>query len=53
MECKWNRIWIFANDIPEIMEGFFNNPLEAIDLDKCSETHLESLYATLNCEEED
>lgn len=19
MECKWNRIWIFANDIPEIM----------------------------------
>jgi len=19
MECKWNRIWIFADDIPELM----------------------------------
>ena len=40
-------------NIPEIMEGFFNNSLEALNLDNCSEKHLESLYDTLNCEGDD
>lgn len=38
--------------IPEIMEGFFNNPEDAVDklLGKCSEDHLKSLWEALECE---
>lgn len=45
-ELEWDD-----DKIPEVMDGFFNNPEEAIDITKCTEEHLESLWETLECEE--
>jgi len=41
--------------IPEIMEGFFNNPMEAIEnlTGKCSKEHLQSLCELLECDEDE
>ena len=47
-ELNWSD-----EDVPEILEGFYNNPSEAIDLSKCSKEHLQSLWELLECEIDD
>ena len=46
-ELEWDD-----EEIPILMEGFYNNVTEALDLDKCTEEHLESIYNLLELEEE-
>lgn len=42
-DLEWND-----EVIVEIMEGFYNSPSEVLDIDKCSEEHLESLWELLD-----
>ena len=46
--------WSDSN-IPEVMEGFFNNPLEAVERVEgdMSEEHINSLFELLGCKEDE
>jgi len=49
-ELEWTD-----DKIPEIMEGFFNTPFDAIEIDieRCSDNQLQSLWDLLGCDEDD
>ena len=46
-ELNWD-----SDNINDIMEGFFNSPSDVIDLDKCTDSHLNALFDLLECEQE-
>ena len=47
-ELSWDD-----EQLPGVMEGFFNSPADICDVNKCSEDHLEFLWDHLQCELED
>lgn len=54
MDAISNLDWSDSN-ISEIMEGFFNSPLDAIEQSQgeMSEDHIQSLFDLLNLSEDD
>jgi len=54
MDALGNLSWSDSN-IPEIMEGFFNSPLEAVEKaeGEMSEDHINDLFELLDCKEEE
>ena len=45
-ELTWDN-----EHVSKIMEGFFNSPGEVINIEKCSEEHLQYLWEILELEE--